>query len=268
MNLSDDDVATLTVLLAPERLASLKQLTGSARLAIELHQETLRLGSALMNVTATIEIALRNALCENLSSHFGTPHWFLQPPPPFRWKESERNRIPKALDDARRAAYSNLTQSEKAALDVLAYPNGRPPNVSHLQRAKARRQKITVSEGKIIAEMTLHFWKKLYGPEYEQDLWRPSLKRTFPNKRIKRADVAVHLENIYQSRNRLAHHEPVLRKRFTDTVESIRFIASHLNSMHPTDETALARLIANDLKLVTERGQSLHERLDSFRVMP
>jgi hypothetical protein len=268
MNLSDADVAALTVMLAPERLAALTELTGSARLAIELHQETLRVGAALMNVTATIEIALRNALCENLGNHFGTPHWFLQPPAPFEWKESERRRIPTALDNARRAAYSKLTQAEKVALDELAYPNGRPPNVSHLQRAKARRQKIIVTEGKVIAEMTLHFWKKLYGPEYEQDLWRPSLKRTFPCKRIKRADVAIHLENIYQSRNRLAHHEPVLHRRFTDTVESICFIAKHLNTANPSDETALARLIASDVELVTEKGRALHEHLDSFRIIP
>ena len=47
-------IASLTSLLSPERLSALTKLTKSAEKAIELHQETLRLGAALMNVIATI----------------------------------------------------------------------------------------------------------------------------------------------------------------------------------------------------------------------
>lgn len=65
MSIQDEDVAALTLLISSERLGTLTKLTGSARAAIELHQETLRLGASLMAVTATIEIALRNAICEN-----------------------------------------------------------------------------------------------------------------------------------------------------------------------------------------------------------
>jgi hypothetical protein len=125
--------------------------------AIELHQETLRLGASLMSVTATVEIALRNSVCENLSHHFGVPNWLLQPPVPFQWRLPEQKKITMALDSARRAEYSKLTQAQKGALDALAYPRGRPPNVSHLKRAQDRRRRITVTEGKIIAELTLYF---------------------------------------------------------------------------------------------------------------
>ena len=208
------DIATLTVLLSPERLAGLTILTGSAEAAIELHQATLQLGAALMNVTATIEIALRNAVAQNLSYHFGVPNWLQQPPVAFQWREPERKKIASAVDSAKRAGYSKLSQVEKAELDSLAYPGGRPAHVSHLKRAQDRRRHIVVTEGKVIAELTLYFWKRLYGPEYEQTLWRTTLKRTFPDKKLSRAEVAIHLENLYQSRNRLAHHEPVLHKRF------------------------------------------------------
>jgi len=184
MPLEPEDTASVVRFLSVERLAALMALTGSYNTAIELHQETLRLGSALMHVIATIEIALRNSVCENLTQHFGVPNWLTQTPVQFQWREPERSKISQAVDSARRAEYSKLSQSEKANLDIFAYPNGRPPNTSHLKRSKDRRKKISVSEGKIIAELTLYFWKRLYSPEYEQSLWRTTLKRTFPHKKI------------------------------------------------------------------------------------
>ena len=182
MPIEPGGVASVIRLLSPERLRALTILTGSDDAAIELHQETLRLGSSLMHLTATVEIALRNSVCENLSHHFCVPNWLTQTPVLFQWREPERKKIEQALDSARRAEYSKMSQADKAALDVLAYPNGRPPNTSHLKRSKDRRKRINVSEGKVIAELTLYFWKRLYGPEYDQTLWRTTLKRTFPYK--------------------------------------------------------------------------------------
>lgn len=268
MALNDEDVGTLTIYLSPERLAALTELTGSAREAIDLHQETLRVGALLMNVLASIEIALRNSVCANLSQHFGQPNWFLHPPPPFQWRKSEKDKIEKALDSARRAEYSKMTQAQKAALDALAFPHGKPAKLSHAKRALKRRQQIIVTEGKVIAEVTFYFWKKLYGPEYEHTLWKPSLKRTFPYKKIDRAKIAESLENIYQARNRLAHHEPVLHQRFRDTLSSIQVVIEHLGSPKPNSETPLAKLISADMKELSERAKALHAKLDSYRVGP
>lgn len=259
------DIPTVMRLLSPERLKALKHLTGSDSAAIELHQETLRLGSALMHVTATVEIALRNAVCENLGHHFGVPSWLTQTPVTFQWREPERKKIEQALDSARRAEYSKLSQAEKGALDILAYPQGRPPNTSHLKRSKDRRKRIEVTEGKVIAELTLYFWKRLYGPEYDQTLWRTTLKRTFPDKTIKRAEIAAQLEHVYQSRNRLAHHEPVLHKRLDDTVRAIEFVIQRLEARAPSGEMPLAKLLENDLSDVKAKAATLHARLDSYR---
>jgi hypothetical protein len=142
MALEDADIGPVTILLSPERLAALTALTGSARIAIELHQETLNLSASLMNVIASIEPALRNTVCENLTVHFGAPGWLIRPTAPFQWKSVENKIIQKALDSARRAEYSKMTQAEKAALDTKAFPNGRPPNTSHLKRATQRRRQI------------------------------------------------------------------------------------------------------------------------------
>lgn len=265
MPIEPTQVSSVVRLLSPERLRALTVLTGSEAAAIDLHQETLRLGAALMHITATVEIALRNSVCENLSHYFGVSNWLTQTPVSFKWREPERKKIEQAVDSAKRAEYSKMSQADKARLDDLAYPSGRPPNTSHLKRSKDRRKRIDVSEGKVIAELTLYFWKRLYGPEYDQTLWRTSLKRTFPYKKLDRADVAIQLEQIYQSRNRLAHHEPVLHKRFADTMSAIEFVIRRLDSPNPTAETSLVALLARDLKEVSEKGAELHRKLNAYR---
>jgi hypothetical protein len=260
------DVAALTVMLSPERLAAFTNLTRSTQTAIELHQETLQLGSALMNVTAVIEIALRNSVCENLKQHFGVPNWLVQPPVSFQWRKPEQTKIILALNNAQRATYATLSHTEKSALDVLAYPKGVPQNTPHFKRDQDRRKHMTVSEGKVIAELTFHFWKKLYSHEYEQTLWHPSLKLTFPRKDLSRTVVAARLERIYRSRNRIAHHEPVLHKRFANTMKAIRFVIQHLEAISPSSAMPLANLLADDIADVTARAAALHARLDAFRV--
>lgn len=265
MAFEQEDIATITRLLSPERLGALKALTGSYESAIDLHQETLRLGSSLMHVIATVEIALRNAVCENLGQHFAVPNWLTQTPVDFQWRALDREKIRQALDSARRAKYSKMSQAEKSKLDSLAYPEGRPQNTSHLKRAKDRRKQIIVSEGKVVAELTLYFWKRLYGPEYDQTLWRTTLKKTFPYKRLKRADIAIQLERIYQSRNRLAHHEPLLHKRFEETITAVRFVLCHLDVDAPSKNTPLIKLLGNDLAEVISKAANLHDRLDAYR---
>lgn len=266
MALEDSDVTILSALLSAERLSALVKLTGSARAAIELHQSTLRLGAALMHITGTIEIALRNSVCENLSAHFGTPRWLLSPPAPFRWREPERAKVKGALDSARRAEYAKLTQAQKTALDLQAFPNGRPANLSHRDKVTTRRNTIVVTDGKVIAELTLYFWKRLFSADYEQSLWRTTLKRTFPYKKINRADIADHLETIYQTRNRLAHHEPVLHKRFQNTINSITYISGALGVKVPDASTPLAKLIHADLEETKIKAMDLHKKLDAYRI--
>ncbi len=262
--LEDEDVASITILLSPERLAALTTLTGSTRVAIELHQQTLSLSASLMSMMACVELALRNTASENLTAFFGAPGWLTHPPAPFQWRDIENKNAQKALDSARRSEYSKMSQAQKAALDATAFPHGRPPNTSHLRRAVLRRRQIPVSDGKVIAETTLYFWKRLYSPDYEQTLWRTTLKRTFPNKKVKRAQIAEKLEDIYQARNRLAHHEPVLHKRFRDTVAAIEFLVENMGVTTPSKDTPLAKLIAGDLEQVKEKAQRLHDRLVSF----
>jgi hypothetical protein len=262
--LNDTEVAAITIFLSVERLTAYTQLTGSNREAIALHQQVLQVGTCLMAVIAVVEIALRNAVCERMSQHFGSPDWLRNPPAPFSWRRSEGVKVIDAEKSARRAAYSKLSQAEKHALDALAFPAGRPPNLSHSDRAKARQAQIPVSNGKVIAEVTMYFWKRLFSEDYEEALWKTSLRRVFPNKKLRRADVALQLERIYQARNRLAHHEPVYGRRLTETLTAIEFVAANLGGAYAPGESPLAKLLEDDMQRVNEQATALATRFASF----
>lgn len=248
--LDDTDVAVIAILLSVERLTVYTQLTGSNREAIALHQQILQVGTSLMTVIAVVEIALRNAVCERMSLHFGSPDWLRNPPAPFCWRPSERGKVADAEKSARRAAYSKLSQAEKHALDALAFPAGRPTNLSHSERAKARQAQIPISNGKVIAEVTMYFWKRLFSEDYEEALWKTSLRRVFPNKKLRRANVALQLERIYQTRNRLAHHEPVYGRRLAETLTAIEFVVANLGGAYAPGESPLAKLGESELRVI------------------
>lgn len=72
-------------------------MAGTTRAAIALHQQMLQLAGALMSVTAVVEIALRNSVCDRLGDHFGVDGWLRRPPVPFVWKDEERGKIEAAL---------------------------------------------------------------------------------------------------------------------------------------------------------------------------
>ena len=259
------DAEAIQRLLSRERLGKLVEVTGDLEAAISLHQDALRIGAHLMTIIATVEISLRNIICENLSEHFAVSNWLSQPPIMLDWREPERNKLKQAIDSARKAEYAKLSQTEKSNLDTKAYPNGIRTNNSHLQRSKDRRRQLVISEGKIVAELTLYFWKRLYGPDYEQSLWRTTLKRTFPDRKLKRADVAIQLEHIYQARNRLAHHEPVLHGRLKDTINAINFVTQHLGDYLPNQETPIRKLIAKDMDMLIALSEGLHSKIASYK---
>ncbi|WP_024317571.1 hypothetical protein [Rhizobium favelukesii] len=77
--------------------------------------------------------------------------------------------------------------------------------------------------------------------------------------------MADNLEIVYQSRNRLAHHEPALYNRFTETIAAIKYIAQHLEAPTPGDHTPLYRLIADDIVSVEASAATLHSELDAYR---
>lgn len=171
-HLSDEELAAVAFLLSSERLSTFERLAGSNRGAIALHQEMLRLGASLMTVTAVSEIALRNAVCDRLTEHFGIDDWLRAPPRPFQWDDELRSKISQAEKSAQKSAYAKLTQEQKRQLDRRAFRRqGVPsPGLSHDRISKARQAAIAVPMGQVVAQLTMYFWKRLFSADYEHAL--------------------------------------------------------------------------------------------------
>lgn len=264
LELPEENLAAITLLLSSERLSTFLSLAGSARSAVALHQQTLQLAGMLMSVTAVVEIALRNTICDHLTKHFGTEDWLRKPPALFAWREQERTRIGEAVASAQRAAYAKLNTAQKHALDLRLFRHGVPAHFNHEQHVKARQRSIAIPNGQVIAQLTLFFWKRLFSTEYEHSLWRPVLKRVFPDKALRRADVAAQLERIYQTRNRIAHHEPVYGYRLRDATAAIAFVVTRLGWPQASELTPLAQLLNNERRLLAEQVGALQMQIDAL----
>ncbi|MBW7922925.1 MAG: hypothetical protein H3C51_12615 [Rubellimicrobium sp.] len=243
--LSAEDASHISDFLSAPRLRTFLDLTRSGQRedAIELHQATMTMGTAILAVTSLIEVALRNVACRQLDRVFGRPDWLRNPPETLRWSDIEKRAIKTAEKNAQRAAYSKMAGPDKAALDAVAFKDGQDHTLKHKDLAVARQRAIQVSDGQIVAQLTMHFWKRMFSESYEAMLWKRGLKRAFPNKSLTRAEVAVQLDVIYEIRNRLAHHEPVYGRRLEAILGAISFACIHLGNRDENVVSPFAKLI-------------------------
>lgn len=252
-----DELIEAEICLSPDRLASLAEETGSTYAAVILHGEIMQIGAALAAVTGIIEISLRNTIAGLLDDAFRTSEWLLTPPEPFKWHELETKAIQRAIRSAKKAHYAKMNHVEKRALDNLAFPGGVPISIRHEKRVRQRQDMIEVTRGRIIAELSLNFWKRLFASEYEDLLWKRALKKVFPDKAISRAEVAGNLEVIYQTRNRVAHHEFVRGERLQDVLRAMDFLAATFRARRTSDRMILA-------KLLVQHRANLYQAIERF----
>jgi len=260
------ELEQLANFISVERLDRLLKLTGDLGVSIQIHQDTLALNSQLIKIVATIEIALRNTIYANIMHHFEAANWLQQPPVKLNLEDGDRKKIVMALDSAKRSEYAKKSQAEKAVLKAEVFPKGKPRDIKPFKYVQKKRENISVSDGKIIAELTFAFWKRLYSAEYEQQLWRTTLKRTFPNKTLKRSQVSAQLEIVYQMRNRLAHHEPVVGDRFHKLIGAIRFVQQELNTKASSPPHPLEKLLAADVNQAISLQSKLESLIAPYRV--
>ncbi len=263
-----DDLSPV-LLLSPERLAPFLNIVGSDLDAIELHHQSLRLNAAVMPVIALIEISLRNAISEQLRAKLGVPNWLTAPPRQHLvWHRKENDHIKKAIVHARRAAYAKLTNAQKKDLDALAYPTGVPKGLQRDRRVRKRQAQIQVNVSQTIAQLTLSFWKGLFSADYEAVLWKPVLRRLFPNKGIDRVDVARHLEVIYEARNRIAHHEAVIDGRLDDLLKSLDYIIQSFGAKHQGTAPVMVQMTAPFRAVLDAEASATKERIGRYTPRP
>ena len=266
IQIPDEKLPEALSLLSAERLAVYTSITGDVRTAIELHNLMLQTSAALMPVTAMIEIALRNSICDRLGRHFGTVDWLQNPPRPFNWRGEEADALRRSKRHAQQAGYAKRNQYQKRQLDRLAFPEGIPDGLSHQDRVKARRQHIPITFGQLVAQLTLGFWKRLFSADYESSLWDRALKKLFPDIGFTRSNVAENLEVIYQARNRAAHHEPVFGSKLDQLIASIDIFVDNFGPELPDEKTLLAIMTEANRNELKSRARAFSDATARFTI--
>ena len=174
------DYAALSELLTAERLGSyLRWSGGNVEAAFALYEWNMTASAAVMHTTGMVEVLVRNAMdraLQGLADRRSWPSWFDAAP----FNQRGRADVRKARERATR--FSSR------------------PEV----------------HGKVVAELTLGFWRYLAASRYLTALWTPALYAAFPtgadDKLQQQRQVDSHLKNLLLVRNRAAHHEPIHRR--------------------------------------------------------
>lgn len=162
--LNSNDFQQIEILISDVRLEKFINLTKSRTKedGTELHQASMTLGSSIMAVTSIIEVAIRNASCNEIDKFFNVNNWFYVNPPNFRWATSESTAIRKAIEIFQREEYSKKNASQKSALDSLAYPNGIPTGIKEKIKNIERQKHIPYNNCDIISRLTMNFGRKFF----------------------------------------------------------------------------------------------------------
>ena len=176
--LTPDDYQSLLPLVTAERLGSYVRATsGTTTGAFELYEWNMRAAASVMELTSMIEVITRNALDTQLRD------WVQRKHPGASWLDT----IPvdtQGIKDLRQAR-SRATRSGKR----------------------------TEIHGRVVAELSLGFWRYLVESRYLTSLWVPATHASFPfghsDLRTRQKDVAFRMQQLNYVRNRAAHHEPI-----------------------------------------------------------
>jgi hypothetical protein len=192
--------AVLESVISSARLAPyLAAASGDLQNALDLYVWNIGASAALFGPLQVLEIAFRNAMDRELRALCG-PSWH-SGAAFASIAASVRGRARRAPD---------LLFGVRSARKVLirAFRSAHP-------RAVALPQFTT---DQIVAAMTFGSWTTMLGPSFEPDLWAPALRRAFPNyssvahAKFSRPPIAARFEDLRVLRNRVMHHEPLIKR--------------------------------------------------------
>lgn len=192
-------------LSGPRHAVYLTAATGDQDQALALYEWNAQLSAALQHDLAHLEVGLRNAYDAALSGHWpGPPHW----------------------TSAGAEVFAPLYRTRgRAQVDV----NARSRDALH--RAVAAAGGAAAPPGKIVAELMFGFWRYLSSAAREKTLWVPCLHRAFPSGTDRARDVDGPVGRLHDLRNRVAHHEPLLRTDVPGRLADVIHLATHVDPL-------------------------------------
>jgi len=179
-NYSSQILKSLERTVSPSRLSTYTKLVnGNVETAIKLYAWNTALSEALYSPIQGFEITLRNTLHNSLATRIAD-NWF----DVYHFENREREQIIKA----------------KNYLYILGK---------------------SMSVPNVIAALNFGFWAGILDRLYENNLWRPYLRQAFksaPNP-LRRKQIFVIVDRVRRLRNRIAHHEPILKRNLGEDHE-------------------------------------------------
>ncbi|MEV6967993.1 Abi family protein [Hamadaea sp. NPDC051192] len=168
-------------------LAGVRQDRGRVGALVDWDRE---MRGELQKMLGEWEIALRNAYDRAISSWWtGEQHWLKDPASPVNREIMHRG------EDLNKISRNSIRKA------VLRTKPGDPI-------------------GRVIANLSLDFWRYLSVTAREKTLWVPALHRAFP-KGSDRAQIDRQIDSLYRLRNRVAHHEPIFHKPIVPLTTSL-----------------------------------------------
>jgi hypothetical protein len=228
------------VWLSPPRFGVYLAAAASDRqLALDLYEWNAVVSAAFHHDLAHLEVALRNAYDAAIVANTpaGLPHWTTDPYRlfPVRWRAArDGTRI-----DANRSPREQIERAVRAA------GPGAPP-------------------GKVIAELTFGFWRYLSITAHHHPLWIPYLHNAFAAG-TSRPAVDWPVGRLHQLRNRIAHHEPLLRRNRATGMLSLT--TQHLVDHH-SDLLTVADLISPNLRDYIAATSTVRDQIDKMTRRP
>jgi Abi-like protein len=111
--------------------------------------------------------------------------------------------------------------------DKVAFLEPEQNEIADAKKAIADRIK-PVTPGRVVAELNLGFWVRMFSGQYEKEFWVKNLHKLYAASRQRKA-VHERLVNIKTLRNRIAHHETLIRRKpekdYADTLEAIEWLS-------------------------------------------
>jgi hypothetical protein len=207
------NVKTLEKIVSTPRLHNYLSSQGmQPKRAVSLYEQNIALSRSFYPLLSMLEVALRNALDRECIKHFSDPNWLVSQKTGFmadpRLTYTPLSGITKTNDFLRRSV-------DEAEL-------------------KIKKQKIPISHGKIVAELTFGFWTELFEPTHYALLKGVPI-HAFPNlpTNKKRKHLYTILGNVRRFRNRIYHNEPICFSKcvcdISEAVQIQRMIYEVLN---------------------------------------
>lgn len=171
---------TIRDLLTTDRLRSyLASCDQDLSQALELYEWNLTASAAIMQTAAMVEVVVRNALDVQLVA----------------WASGRHRR---------------------SWLDAIPLDSRGKADIDKARDRATNYGRTALAHGKVVAELSLGFWRYLTAQRYHASLWVPALHAAFPggssDLRNRRREIERHLADLMLVRNRAAHHEPIHRR--------------------------------------------------------